>query len=145
MIKQKQLFKHAPEQGIYGDCARTVLACLLDLSPEEVPHAQYEQHGSEQFDMHEAWLIEQGFRRITVPFVGQGTTVENVLERGMYASSGMPYILAGKSKNGTDHVVICQEDQIIWDPAIDDSGIVGCDSDGYYWLTWLVRPIGVPT
>ena len=38
MIKQKQIYRHLPEAGQIGDCARTVIACLLDLHPCEVPH-----------------------------------------------------------------------------------------------------------
>ena len=33
-----QLFPHDPENGIYGDCFRAVIASLLGVSAEEVPH-----------------------------------------------------------------------------------------------------------
>ena len=38
MTPQTQLNKHDPANGVYGDCGRTVIACLLDLHPSEVPH-----------------------------------------------------------------------------------------------------------
>jgi hypothetical protein len=39
---------------------------------------------------------------------------------------------------GTAHVVIALNDAIVWDPALDDSGIVGPADDGYYWIEFLV-------
>lgn len=33
MKYNKQLFRHHPEQGIFGDCHRTAIACMLDLEP----------------------------------------------------------------------------------------------------------------
>ena len=26
------------DEGVYGDCGRTVIACLMDMHPSEVPH-----------------------------------------------------------------------------------------------------------
>jgi len=35
----KQLItNHNPESGIFGDCQRTAIACLLDKHPSDVPH-----------------------------------------------------------------------------------------------------------
>ena len=65
----------------------------------------------------------------------------NVLESGKNLSRGHEYGLVGLSRNGTNHIVICKEDQIVWDPAIDDSGIVECGSDGLWWLEFIVREI----
>ena len=36
MTPQNQLHKHDPANGVYGDCGRTAIACLLDLHPS--PH-----------------------------------------------------------------------------------------------------------
>ena len=38
MIEQKQLYRHKPTEGSYGDCWRTCLACILDRNPETIPH-----------------------------------------------------------------------------------------------------------
>lgn len=38
MTPYKQLYGHNPDQGIFGDCFRTALGCLLNLPPEKVPH-----------------------------------------------------------------------------------------------------------
>ena len=138
---QKQLFRHRPTEGIYGDCARTVIACFLDIDPEEVPHVHGELDGGEQFEMHEKFLRERGYARVAIPFPCED--VDAILNTGSHYSNGMPYILAGKSKNGTAHVVICRGAEIISDPALDDAGIVGPDQSGYFWIEWIVRPVEV--
>ena len=38
MTPHKQLNRHRPEEGVFGDCYRTAIACLLDLRPQDVPH-----------------------------------------------------------------------------------------------------------
>lgn len=139
MIKQKQLFKHDPDNGTYGDCCRTALACLLDVKPEEIPHiGEAEAEDGELFNKHfEEVLLTRGYYRITLPCDGQ-QPLENVLAMNHSMHPLAYYLLIGTSRNGTPHVVICCGDKIVWDPAIDDSGIVGPCADGYYYLIFLV-------
>lgn len=137
---QKQAFRHNPEAGIYGDCNRTVLACMLGLDRDEVPH-WHEEVGGEEFGRRmDAFLDQHGVVRIAVPVAAE-TTVDDILEFASACSKGLPYLLAGKSRNDTNHVVIGLDREIVWDPALDDSGIVGPCSDGFFWVEWLVRPI----
>jgi len=42
MIPQDQEFPHKPEEGIYGDCFRSVIASLLEIPIKEVPHFLYD-------------------------------------------------------------------------------------------------------
>lgn len=139
---QKQLFRHKPDEGIYGDCARTVIACLLDMEPEEVPHEHREMASGEQFEMHERFLRTRGLARIDIPFACDD--LDTILTVGEYRSNGMPYVLAGKSRTGVNHVVICQGNKIIWDPSLTDAGIVGPSDDGHFWISWLFRPLEHP-
>ena len=34
----KQLHKHDPDNGVWGDCHRTAIGCLLDIEPELIPN-----------------------------------------------------------------------------------------------------------
>jgi hypothetical protein len=43
------------------------------------------------------------------------------------------------SKNGCSHVVIAKGDQIVHDPAIDNSGIIGPNDDGFYHVGFLLK------
>lgn len=137
MLKNKQLLKHNPESGEFGDCYRTCIACLLNLQPQKVPHfaEMFEHHGLETlFDR--MWLREtMKMDMINVPY---NCSLEQLYGMQKHLNNGVYYILGGTSKNNTGHSVICVDDRIEWDPAQDDSGIIGPMSDGMYWVTYLV-------
>jgi len=134
---QKQLFRHDPENGVYGDCHRTAYACLLGLPASEVPH--FADRGDAEFTRREKeWLAENGFDIIAIPYPG-GTKLDDILSSLETVNPGIPYILGGTSKNGCGHSVVCHCGRIVCDPSLDDSGIIGPMSDGYWWVTYLVQ------
>lgn len=138
--RQKQAFKHDPENGVYGDCSRTVTACLLGIPRDMVPHVHKEESTQEFFAREDAYLASKGLWRMCIAFEG-AMPIADVLHHGKTFSRGHEYALVGKSRNGTNHIVICEQDYIAWDTAIDDSGIVGPSDDGYWWLEFIVREI----
>lgn len=137
MTPQKQLFRHDPENGVYGDCYRTAIACLLDLKPEEVPHV-HEHNGAldmgAQTKMMNDWLEGRGLTEISVAFTGD---FEGVTKCMAVWNPGLHYLLTGTSRTGCNHVVICKDTEIVWDPSLNDSGIVGPADDGYFWIAFL--------
>ena len=137
MTPQKQLFKHNPPET-FGDCHRTCLACLLDLSVEEVPNwAEKYWEDTATWDVEEdLFLSQHGLSKLTIAFNGSDG-LEPVLAHMGQLNANRYYLLTGESKNGTNHVVICLGGKIIWDPAIDNSGIVGPATDGFFWLNFL--------
>ena len=139
MTPQKQLNRHDPENGVLGDCYRTVIACLLDLKPEEVPHI-HEHNGAmnmqEQQDMMNAWLAARGLVEVNVPCDGS-IGLEVALEVMDRWSMGTRYMLTGQSRTGCNHVVICKGREIEWDPSLNDSGIIGPADDGFFWFGFL--------
>lgn len=146
MIKQKQLYRHRPEQGEIGDCHRTAIACLLDLRPEDVPHFGEMNWDHESRAFREPghfnedvalYLAGQGLARVDVVY--GGGDLEGVLNMQAHLNPDAYYLLGGESRTGVNHTVIGQGGAIVWDPSLDDSGIVGpCKPDGYYWITYLV-------
>lgn len=137
MTPQKQLFLHNPPVT-YGDCARTCLACLLDLSPEEVPNfAELHWEDKAAFDQAEAnFLTAHGLKRVQF---GYESELQDVLNYMREANRGTYYILLGTSANGTPHDVIGLDDSIIWDPSIDNSGIVApIEETGAYYISVFV-------
>lgn len=141
MIKQKQLFKHNPEQGTIGDCWRTTIACILNRHPSKVPHFVQEagwENYTGTLKATEEWLNSQGYALVEVAYNGsQPDDLKAVLQTQEATHPDLFYILSGSSRNGTNHSVIALGNRIYWDPAIDDSGIVGPMDNGYYFVTYL--------
>jgi hypothetical protein len=137
----KQLNRHDPDNGIWGDCFRTALACLFDLRPEEVPHFLDGGPESEIFRAHyNNWLAERGYCTFQVCWNSDLTGVQSYMRM---VNPGVYYLLSGMSPRGTTHVVIGLDDQIVHDPAIDGGGLVApCAEDGYYWVEVLL-PIAI--
>lgn len=136
MYKVKQKFKHNPPET-YGDCQRTVLACLLEVPPDSIPNfGVYYGKDKEWEEALTNWLKSRGLDTIQTIYDGD---LEKVLRTQKNINPGRYYMLCGVSANGTNHVVIGLDDQIVWDPAIDDSGIVGpSNQTGYYHVEFLV-------
>ena len=135
MRKQKQLFRHRPDEGVFGDCQRTVFACLLDLSPEEVPHEHRTMSNGEQQDIFRAWLQGRGWTTVSFAFQCEPAEVLTLMKA---MNPGVYYMLSGESRTGCNHVVIALDDEIVWDPSLDDSGIIGRCDDGFTWVEFLV-------
>jgi hypothetical protein len=134
-VKQRNL--HKPDEGIYGDCHRAVIASLLELEIEEVPHFGDEApDGREFYRRVREFLLTKDLIDVNIVYNAELSGVLKVMKS---MNPGLYYILGGLSKTGVDHSVICFEDEIVHDPSINQSGIVGpCKNDGLYWVTFLV-------
>lgn len=135
MRVQKQKFMHDPANGVWGDCHRTVIACILDLDASEVPHFADEDNADWERDC-EAWLNARGLTAISIAYPGE-LDLKDIFEMIDAFNKGIAFILGGKSKLGSGHSVVCQSGNIVCDPSIVDSGIVGPMSDGFYWVTFI--------
>lgn len=145
MIERKQLFRHRPTQGQIGDCHRTAIACLLDMEPETVPH-----FGLKDFEIGitkhsqtlevDAWLAERGLAQAHSIYTGE---LEDVLATIGALNPRTFYLFGGRSLTGVNHSVIGCGGRIVWDPSLDDAGIIGPASDGYFWVTYIVPALMV--
>jgi hypothetical protein len=136
---QKQMFRHDPDNGQYGDCGRTVVACLLGLPVEEVPHEHRPMTGDEYNALMDAFLKSKGVSRIWLAFNAE--TPQQAVEFATIWSNGMHFVLLGKSPRGTNHVVIGHDGKIVHDPHPDGGDLVGPSDNGFYYVEWLVRPL----
>jgi hypothetical protein len=133
MTPQKQLNRHRPDEGIYGDCTRTVLACLLDVDRDTVPHFN---DGVWEPEVKDAWLRERDLRSVHVLYPGD-LHPDEVIAAVSAMNPGLYWQLSGESRTGVNHVVICKDGAVEWDTSLNDSGIIGPCDDGYYWVEFL--------
>jgi len=134
--RHKQLNLHAPELGVYGDCARTAYACLLGLHPLEVPHFLIDNPPADEFCKRQRdWLASRGLTEIALPMGAE--TFDEVLRTMGCLNPDVHYLVTGMGRAGCQHVVICYGNRLEWDPSRTDSGIIGPCSDGFFWLGFL--------
>lgn len=135
MIYNKQLFRHDPDNKVFGDCHRTALACMLDLQPSEVPHF-YESGDPLEFDrLLKEYLTSINLCEVNFPFLNE---LDAVLNHMGFLNKNVYYILGGTSPRGTSHSVVACGGEIIHDPHPDGGNLVCPMSDGYYWITVYV-------
>ena len=141
MKPQKQKFLQDEAAGTTGDCGRAVLACLLDLDVEEVPHfgenLPQRFSGVEYNRRENEWLRGRGLYRVKIVFDGE-LSVDRVIRAVSSNNPDLLFLLVGTSKNETTHVVVCGNNKIVHDTALDDSGIVGPEGCGFYFVEFLV-------
>lgn len=142
MFEQKQLFRHLPEQRIIGDCFRTCVACVLDVTQILVPHGFQEFWVDEDTSISETvhtqlniWLSQSGFNLSFVEYPLEAT-YEQLRTYLRHYYTDMYVVVGCSSKNG-GHSVVMKNDDYMWDPSIDNSGCVGPMKDGYYWIGLL--------
>lgn len=141
MTPVKQQYRHDPDNGVFGDCHRAALATVLDLDIEDVPHFADGNPGDDVFQARvRDFLAIHGLRCIDQIYQAELSDILHSISR--INGPDLVYLLGGASRNGTHHTVICQGGKIVWDPAMDESGIVGPCHDGYYWIT-MFSPISL--
>lgn len=132
---QKQLIPHDPDNGQEGDCWRAAYASLLGLPIKSVPHfAENYQSDEVCKEKADAFLESKGLKRIVMPVQGE---LAGILETMACHNPGIPYLLTGNSSLGCAHCVLCQDNDIIFDPSSRDTGIVGPCDDGLFWIEIL--------
>ena len=134
-----QLIDHDPENGTWGDCGRTVIACLLNLRPELVPHFyDNDADGLVGQELKNHWLAERNLREINIPYNGD-MSLSEIMVTMKHTNPGAWYMLTGKSgRKICNHVVICRDDEIVHDPSPNKSGVIGpCIEDGLWWISFL--------
>lgn len=141
IAKHQQLFRHDPDNGVYGDCFRTVVACLLNVEPQGVPHFCDGPDDGLSMQRVREFLDPRGLIMIELPYDGEKLALADVLQYGAHFSQGIYWILTGRSRNGSNHIVICKANEIVHDTSIDQSGIVGPATDGFWWIGWLVKKL----
>lgn len=141
MKPQKQINIHWPEVGMFGDCHRTAIAIMLDMDAKDVPHFMDGTIGKGAapgaHEAAEVWLRERGFTQICIAFPGECDIASILSAVSKNSAPGLPYIFGGESKTGVNHSVIACDGEIVCDPSLTESGIIGPMDDGFYWVTFF--------
>lgn len=142
MTPRKQTFIHRPEAGVFGDCARTCLAALLEVPNEEVPHFLWDNPSGDVFNLRvDIWLALQGLTRVIFTFPKEAT-FDDLMHYLAHMNPDVYVSLVGQSSLGCNHIVLTLNGKIVMDPS--GNGIVGPADDGF-WYIETYQPIKFST
>ena len=145
MKRYKSIVPHAPSRGLYGDCYRTVIGCLLDMPPDQVPHF-LDGYAEDWIDQRDTWLAERGLKLVNIFIEPPQTPLEDGkvgLEALLWVigeiNQGTYYILCGDTIDGIGHTVVCCGGKIVHNPSPVGCPIVApVDGMSHYELQFLV-------
>ena len=115
-------FLHLPKKGIYGDCLRTCLACILDKPLDDIPNfMEGIKRGGlnstmQVLDKNREWLSKEN--KTLFFFIIPVQTQDAALSYIGHFNSTNRWILNGGTKDkGINHSVCCYGNKIEHDPA----------------------------
>ncbi len=131
MIPVDQEFSHDENNGVWGDCMRAVIASLLDLPRNEVPHFLHEAKGDRyQFDLLVAKFCQS-----------KGLVyMQCLMEAWSLPADAVVYheIMGPSPRDPTlFHAVVGRNGEIVHDPHPDKIGLAGDPTD--WWYGFLVK------
>lgn len=139
MLFQKQKYLHRPSEGTIGDCHRTAIACFLDMPRDRVPHYGLisMEDGQLLHRLFDEWLSHRGWVMAWLNL--QADSVENALRFMAITNPNVYYLFGGISRNGSAHTVIARGGEIVWDPSLDDAGIVSSLEGDIFQVQFLTK------
>lgn len=136
MTPHKQFITHDPENGQFGDCFRTAIACILDTDPLFVPHAgkNGEAGWVEGCKEVDEWLKSR-HNAYLVSFKWRATEIEEALQTVQY------HLMGGRSAIG-GHYTVGYAGKMVHNPSKNPDAVFGPDEDGCYTVTFIVKGAG---
>lgn len=137
MIPHKCLVKHDPPNS-YGDCFRACIASLLAYpDAEQIPHFYRDGNDERGLIEFKEWLTHcHKLKPFYMAMPGK-TPHEHIFEMMSGVNTDIEYLLFCQC-GGENHVLICQNDKIIHDPAWYSSQISGPCDNGFWVIVVLV-------
>lgn len=141
MIPHQCTVSHKPPHS-YGDCLRAVVASMFECeNVMDVPHFVHDGDDEAGMQRFKDYLWSRGFRPFYMAMHGS-TSLDDIFTLMREMNTDIEYMLFCKCGGG-DHVVLCKNDQVIWNPAWIKSPIDGpCESAGNMWV--IVVLVGEP-
>lgn len=143
MKRIKQLIKHDPDNGKWGDCYRTCVAMAMGMEPEHVPH--FCDGGDRSgIDGCRKWLSGQGLGLWRAFYPGEYSFSDILVTFGLY-SEGVPIIMTGYGKRGVNHCVVVLDGEVFCDPATGKAdpepflGPAQGDGESFWWAEVITK------
>jgi len=129
MIPAEQLVPHDPDNKVYGDCFRAVLASLLEMKIEEVPHIMFDNPDVDTYNkrLHE-FLEPMGFFYLQIP-----KWDFDAWKAGSFINGDVYHEISGDSPRfpGTLHSVVGCNGKMVHDPHPTKLGLASIEAFGF--------------
>lgn len=144
MIFHKQQHLSKPD-GSYprGSCYPTVLACLLDLPLDQVPHFNLfywsteesikirkgleKYYGADEIGRQDSMAAWHWYNTLIYWLASRGYTLRNItkgIQQWLVDNPEALYMVSGLSPRNFGHVVIYKGGQLLWDPHPSGAGLI---------------------
>lgn len=131
--------KHDPAAGTYGDCIRACVASILEMVPEAVPHFTHDDPGAIVANRRIAeFLATLRLAPFWSHYDGSATLAE-VIAYQAEQNPTATYMLFGGLEGGGDHVVICKDGAVDFNPAWYSCNLVGPGAHGLWSVMVICR------
>jgi len=143
MLKQRQASMfHNPGKGVYGDCVRTAIACLLDLERDEVPQFNDGVAGWSAAERDEVISRVREYlapRRTLWCFERSSQEPREVRRWVARRNPECTYLLLGGTKHEEiNHLVLCQGEEVVWNTCRNADIVSGLWPDRDIFDVWVI-------
>ena len=128
MKRQFCKVKHDPENGTYGDCLR---ACVATVLGHDAPHFFHDGCDGEIAQQRLREYLETQHLLPVFYSIPGDTDYKLLLHFMSEQNPGVKYLLFCRC-GGEDHVVICQDDSVIFNPAWAPHPVSGPSGSGVW-------------
>lgn len=105
--------KHEPPES-YGDCMKACIDTILDR--DDTPHVFDDRPGEEAWSIMREWLASIGYSPFITCFPGE-LSLEEFFEQIKVNNPNAVFMLLARTNTGEDHAVICENAEVVHNPA----------------------------
>ena len=135
-----QTVPHDPPHS-YGDCHRTAIACILDISPHTIPNMAGKLPAKKWYAAMNEHLATLGYQVATISYTSRFSR-EQLMSYMNVLNPTVHYILVGLTDKNVPHVVVCKGAKVVHDTNAGKPGVVkpmyDKDCDDYFWCINLL-------
>jgi hypothetical protein len=134
MIPVDQEFIHRPDEGQHGDCFRAVLASLMELPLQDVPHFLHDGCSSDTFHRRINAFLDQ-FNMTLLVFDASTFNISAWIDQS--GVRDLWHEVSGMTERGVLHSCVGHNGHVVHDPHPSKAGLIDVQ---YYSLLVSINP-----
>lgn len=128
---------HKPAEGSFGDCMRAVVATMLELPAEAVPHFLADGN-LDSFEFHRR--VNAFLRPRNLAYLPVADLTDFLEEWGI---KGLHHDASGDTERGTYHACAAIDGKVVHDPHPSRAGLLKVNEFGVFLVLDPSKPIGL--